>query len=304
MDLSSLRPTSAGERALKPGAFRPFEADFAPPGIRRWDRWIGRFGWTLFGLLCLLALFPAAFSPYDPTEQVGPPLASPSRAFPLGTNDIGQDLLSELVWGARTSLATGLGAALLATVLGTAAGLLSGYQNTLVGELLVRLSDLTLVLPFLPLVILLGAYLGPSPRTVTLVLALIFWAAPARVIRARVLALAGEPFIEAARALGSSDLRILFTHLWPAARDLVRVQFTLTASAAILAEASLSFLGLGNPVVKSWGGMLFFARTSGAFLGDAWRWWVLPAGLMITLAVLSLVMIGYSLEGHLNRGRR
>ena len=159
-----------------------------------------------------------------------------------------------------------------------------------------RIADLILVLPFLPLAILLGAYLGASQRNVILILSLTFWPSTARLVRARVLTLLGEPFIEAASAQGSGRWSVLRMHLWPGVRSIVLVQFVLVASASILAETSLSFLGLGDPSAKSWGQMLYFARVSGAFLGQAWRWWVLPAGLAITLAVMSLVLIGYVLE--------
>jgi ABC-type dipeptide/oligopeptide/nickel transport system permease subunit len=266
------------------------------PLARKTERLVGSLGWLLLITFCLLALFPAMFAPYDPYAQVGNPLEPPSAEHLLGTNDIGQDLLSELIWGTRVSLVTGLSVALLASALGVAAGLVSGYTKNAGSEFLLRLTDLTLVLPFLPLVILLAAYLGPGQSNVILVLTLVFWAVPARVIRARTLALSNELYVEAARALGSSQASILIAHLWPGVRNLARIQFILVASACILAEASLSFLGLGNPAVKSWGGTLYFARASGAFLGDSWRWWVFPAGLMISLAVLSLVMIGYSLE--------
>jgi ABC-type dipeptide/oligopeptide/nickel transport system permease subunit len=159
-----------------------------------------------------------------------------------------------------------------------------------------RFTDLILVLPFLPLVILLSVYLGPSQRNVILVLSIFFWAGPARLIRARVLSLRSDTYIEAARALGANPLQIMLKHFWPGVRTLAMVQVVMVASASILAESSLSFLGLGDPSGKSWGTMLYFARASGAFLGDSWMWWVLPTGLMITLAVLSLALIGYSLE--------
>jgi peptide/nickel transport system permease protein len=128
------------------------------------------------------------------------------------------------------------------------------------------------------------------------VLSIFFWAGPARLIRARVLSMRTETFIEAARALGANPVQIMAGHLWSGVRSLALVQVVLVASASILAESSLSFLGLGDPSGKSWGTMLYFARASGAFLSDAWKWWVLPTGLMITFAVLSLGLIGYSLE--------
>jgi len=253
-------------------------------------------GFLIFSGLLLLAIFPEAFAPYDPAERVASPLQRPSREFLLGTNDLGQDLLSELITGTRASLFTGLLVALLTVSFGVWVGLVSGYLRGWTDSLLMRFTDLVLVLPFLPLVILLSVYLGPSQRNVILVLSIFFWAGPARLIRARALSIRSDTYIEAARALGANPLQIIGRHFWPGVRTLAVVQVVMVASASILAESSLSFLGLGDPSGKSWGTMLYFARASGAFLGDSWQWWVLPAGLMITLAVLSLALMGYSLE--------
>lgn len=261
-------------------------------------------GLALLLALLLLALFPARFAPYDPRDLVARPFARPGSEFILGANDIGQDLFSELIWGTRTSLFVGLSVALIAVGFGALVGLVAGYRSGSLGEALMRLTDLILVLPFLPLIILLSAYLGPSQRNIILVLALVSWAIPARLIRARVLAIQNEPYIEAAEAVGCSQWRMLRVHIWPGVRLIALVQLMLVASAAILAESSLSFLGLGDPSAKSWGGMLYFARASGAFISDAWRWWVLPAGLMISLSVTSLVLIAYSAEDALEPGLR
>ena len=261
-------------------------------------------GAVILTALILLAAFPGAIAPYDPTELVARPFHKPNSEYMLGTNDIGQDLLSELIWGTRASLSTGLVVAILAITIGAVVGVLSGYTSGMFSASLMRLADLTLVIPFLPLVILLSAYLGPSQRNVILILTLVSWAGAARMVRARVLMLINEPFIEAVRALGGNPARIITRHIWPGVRTIVLVQFILVASTSILAEASLSFLGLGNPSAKSWGAMLYFARASGAFLGESWRWWVLPTGLMITLTVLSLVFIGYALEGKIEPGLR
>lgn len=271
---------------------------------RRLSSYAGLVGLTILIGLLLLALFPGLLAPYDPAETVGRPLQKPNEFFLLGTNDIGQDLLSELIWGTRASLSTGLIVGFLAVLIGTVVGLVAGFAAGLPSALLMRLTDLTLVLPFLPLVILLSAYIGPSQRNVILVLAFVSWAGPARLIRSRVLSLLTEPYIEAARAVGCRRRRILLHHIWPGVRFIALVQLLLVASAAILAEASLSFLGLGDPSAKSWGAMLYFARASGAFLTDGWRWWVLPAGLMITLTVLSLALIGYTAEEVMEPGLR
>ncbi len=271
---------------------------------RRLSSYAGILGFATLTGLILLAVVPGLVAPYDPAETVGRPLQRPNGQFLLGTNDIGQDLLSELIWGTRASLAIGIIVGFLAVVTGTIVGLVAGYTSGVPSALLMRLTDLTLVLPFLPLVILLSAYVGPSQGNVILILAFVSWAGPARLIRSRVLSLLTEPYIEAAQAIGCTSRRILMIHVWPGVRFIALVQLLLVASAAILAEASLSFLGLGDPSAKSWGTMLYFARASGAFLTDAWRWWVLPAGVMITLTVLSLALIGYTAEEVLEPGLR
>ena len=207
-----------------------------------------------------------------------------------------QDLFSELIVGTRISLFTGLIVSLITVSAGVCVGLISGYLGGWIDSLLMRVTDLVLVMPFLPLVILLSVYLGPSQRNVILVLSFFFWAGPARLIRSRVLAIRSDTYIEAARALGANPFDIMRGHFWPGVRALAVVQVVIVASASILAESSLGFLGLGDPSGKSWGTMLYFARASGAFLSNAWQWWVLPTGLMITLTVLSLGLLGYSLE--------
>jgi ABC-type dipeptide/oligopeptide/nickel transport system permease subunit len=260
-------------------------------------------GMLLFALI-VLAVFPDRFAPYDPTRLVARPLLAPSPEHLLGTNDIGQDLLSELIWGTRLSLAVGLTVAALSVSAGTAIGITSGYFGGWQGASLMRLADLTLALPFLPLVILLSAYLGPSQRNVVLVLTLVSWAGPARLIRSRVLSLFDQPYVEAARALGGGHFRIMQKHIWPAVRNLVLAQAVLVGGVSILAEASLSFLGLGDTTAKSWGTMLYFARASGAFLGRSWQWWVLPTGIMLALTVLSLALISYGFERRSAGGSR
>jgi peptide/nickel transport system permease protein len=266
---------------------------------RRLARLAGWAGGVVLAGLLLLAIFPQTFAPYDPTKLVGLPLQKPSREFLLGTNDIGQDLFSELIVGTRVSLFTGLIVSVITVSIGVWIGLVSGYLGGWIDSLLMRVTDLILVLPFLPLVILLSVYLGPSQRNVILVLSIFFWAGPARLIRARVLSIRSDTYIEASRALGANPVQIMLRHFWPGVRSLALVQVVIVASASILAESSLSFLGLGDPSGKSWGTMLYFARASGAFLNNAWKWWVLPTGLMITLTVLSLALIGYSLENRI-----
>ena len=276
-------------------AFRSYRSN-------RTRRVAGRVGVALLAALILLALFPDWIAPFDPREGVGKPLERPGGRFLLGTNDIGQDLLSELIWGTRVSLVTGITVGALAVSVGTVVGLLGAASRGWPGRVAMRLVDLALVLPFFPLVLLLGAYVGGGQLAVVVLLAAVLWAGPARVIRARAISVLEERYVEAATALGGRRLHIVARHVWPAVRDIAAVQFLFVASAAILAEAGLSFLGLGDPTQKSWGTMLFFAQASGAALGDAWLWWVLPTGLFITATILSLVLIYYALEPRFDPG--
>ncbi|HET6443938.1 MAG TPA: ABC transporter permease [candidate division Zixibacteria bacterium] len=265
---------------------------------------VGLAGGFILLVLIVFALFPEKIAPFDPSETVARPFLPPSGEHPLGTNDIGQDLFSELIWGARVSLLTGVLVGLVAVTIGSIVGLFAGYYDNIGSTFLMRVVDLTLALPFLPLVILIGAYLGPSFRNIIIILILVSWAAPARLIRSRVLETTSQPYVEAAIATGSSDNRTIVKHIWPAARIIALVQVVMVSAAAILAEASLSFLGLGDPSAKSWGTMLYFAQASGAFLGDAWKWWVVPTGIMISLTVLGLVLVGYALEQYMEPSLR
>jgi len=261
---------------------------------------VGALGLGLLTLLVLVGTFAPWVAPYDPEETTGAPFEAPSRTHLLGTNDVGQDLLSELIYGVRISLTIGFLAAVMAITIGTLVGVVAGSAGGWVDAALMRAVDIVLVVPFLPLMILLAAYLGPSFWNVILVIGVLVWARPARVIRAQVLSLKSLDFVEAARVLGASPGRILRRHVLPGVLSLSLAQFILAASNAILIEASLSFLGLGDPTAKSWGSTLYYAQVRSAFLSGAWRWWVLPPGLLITTAVLGFAFTGVALEETLN----
>ena len=261
---------------------------------------VGSVGLTFLILLAATAVFAPWVAPYNPEETSGGPFEAPSRLHLLGTNDIGQDILSELIFGARISLVIGFLAAIVAISIGTAVGTVAGYFGGWVDTVLMRAVDVVLVIPFLPLMILLAAYLGPSFWNIILVIGLLVWARPARVLRSQVLSLRSLEYIDAARALGASAGRILSLHVLPGVISLSLAQFILAASNAILIEASLSFLGLGDPTAKSWGSILYYAQVRSAFLTGAWLWWGLPPGLLITLAVLGFAFTGFALEEVLN----
>jgi len=262
-----------------------------------------KLGFAGLFILCLLvglALFAPWIAPFDPTARVGRPFMPPDSTFLLGTNDLGNDILSELIYGTRVSLSIGAIAALTAITTGTAVGLIAGYVGGTVDAILMRLVDLLMVIPFLPLMILLAAYLGPSFWNLVLVIGLLSWARPARVIRSQVLSLRTRGYVMAARSMGAPAAHVIWHHILPGVLPLAVAQFVLAASSTILIEASLSFLGLGDPLAKSWGMILYYAQARGAFLSGAWKWWVLPPGLMITTAVLGFAFTGYALEEIVN----
>ncbi|MCC7165530.1 MAG: ABC transporter permease [Anaerolineae bacterium] len=261
---------------------------------------LGMLGLVLLGGIVLMAVFANWLAPYDPSKLTGQPFESPSAAHWLGTNDIGQDIFSELIYGARVSLLIGVLAAAIAIVIGTTVGLLAGYRQGPLGAGLMRLVDVVLVIPFLPLMVLLAAYLGQSIWNLVIVIGLLIWARPARVIRSQVLSLTERDYVLASRVVGAKDNRILVRAILPGVLSLALAQFVLAASGTILLEASLSFLGLGDPTQKSWGTILFYAQARNAFLTGAWLWWVLPTGLMITLTVVGFALIGFAMEEALN----
>ena len=257
---------------------------------------LGLFGLFLLLAFAVIAIFAPFISPYDPRLFVGRPFEPPSLRHILGTNDIGQDIFSEIAYGSRISLLIGISAALVSVFIGSMVGLVSGYFGKLVDSFLMRLVDIILVLPFLPLMILLAAYLGPSFLNVILVISALIWARPARVIRSQVLSITARGYVEAARSLGGSPLHIIFSHVLPGILPLILAQLVQAANLSILIEAALSFLGLGDPLEKSWGSILYYANVRGAFLTGAWIWWVLPPGLCITVVVLGFTFTGYALE--------
>lgn len=253
-------------------------------------------GAAMISALAMVAVFAPILAPYDPADRSGPPFGAPNREHLLGTNDVGQDLLSELIFGTRVTLAVGVSAAVAATLIGTTVGLVAGYRRGWVDTVLMRITDVVLALPFLPLVILIGVFLGPGLTTQIAVIGGVIWAGTARELRAQVLSTRELDHVQAARSMGAGSTRVLRHHILPVVAPLLVSQFVLATKTAILAEASLAFLGLGDIRAKSWGTTLYFANQRSAFLTDAWRWWVVPPGLAIMATVLGFALIGYAIE--------
>ncbi|MGE2732460.1 dipeptide/oligopeptide/nickel ABC transporter permease/ATP-binding protein [Mycolicibacterium vaccae] len=253
-------------------------------------------GAVILGLLLIIAAAAPWLAPYDPGERVTRPFAVPSAAHWLGADDAGHDLLSLLIHSARISLFVGVTAALVATVVGTVVGVLGGYLRGPVDTVLMRVVDVVLALPVLPLTIVIGVFAGPGLRTQIMVIAAVLWAGLARELRAQVLSLRERDYIQAERAMGAGAFYVLRRHIVPAIFPLVVPQFVLTIKTAILLEASLAFLGLGDISAASWGSMLSMAHERNAFLTDAWLWWVLPPGLAIAVTVLAFALLGNAIE--------
>lgn len=253
-------------------------------------------GMVILAVLGAVAIAAPMLAPYDPVARTGTPFARPSAAHPLGTNDVGHDLLSELLYGARASLLVGTVAALAATLVGAVVGMVAGYARGWLDSALMRLVDVVLALPVLPLTIVMGVFLGPGLRTQILVIAAVIWAGVSRELRAQVLSVRERDHIQAARAMGGGSWYVLRRHVVPAVAPLVVPQFVLATKTAILLEASLAFLGLGDAGAKSWGTMLYFAHARSAFLTDAWLWWVIPPGVAIATTVLAFALLGFSFE--------
>lgn len=256
-------------------------------------------GIVLVAGLILTAIFAPELSPYDPTERAGRPFSPPSAEHLFGTNDIGQDIFSELIYGSRISLIVGIFAGAITVVIGLAVGLVAGYFPVM-GRWLMRVTDIVLILPFLPLLIILSAYIGRGIFNTIFVIGLLVWAGTARVVRGQVLTIAQQDYVMAARSLGARDGYILLRYILPQVMLIGIGEFVQATSAAILLEASLSFLGLGDPIQKSWGTILYWAQVRGAFLSPAWVWWVLPPGILISLTTLGFALIGFSLEQYVN----
>jgi peptide/nickel transport system permease protein len=254
-------------------------------------------------VVVVAALFAPLIAPYNPKERVRVTLdtiyAKPNPQHLLGTDDAGKDVLTNLLYGARVSLIVGFFASLISVVIGGLLGMLSGYAGGRVDTFISGLTNITLVIPDLPLAIVLVALLGPSLLNIILVIGLLGWTGTARLVRSQTLSVKERKFVLRSKALGAGHAHILRKHILPHVLPLVVANTVLVISLAILNESALSFLGLSDPTRVSWGQMLNYAFTRGAMSSGAW-WALVVPGFGIVWLVLGCTLLGNGLEQVLN----
>jgi peptide/nickel transport system permease protein len=259
---------------------------------------MGVAGLSILAVFVVLALLADVLVPearLSVTDAPGAPLQPPSARFWLGTDELGRSVLDLVIQGSQISLLVGFLATTISILIGALVGIAAGYFGGWIGVVLMRITDWFLVVPFLPLAIVLAAILGRSLFVIALVIGIVTWPSTARVVRAQVLTLKERPYVERARALGANNRQIIARHILPNVFPLIFANTILVVAVAILTEATLSFLGLGDPFSVSWGSILESAFAEGAISLGAW-WYLVPPGLCIVLVVLGFTMCGYAFD--------
>lgn len=268
-----------------------------------------RFGWliailrnpkALLGSVILLTfVLMAAFAPviakHDPTKFVGRPHQEPSAKYWFGTQGQGKDVFSQTLWGARTSLTIGFATGILTTVIGILVGMTAGYFGGWVDDVLSLLTNVVLIIPGLPLLAILAAFLSPGRTTIIIVLSVIGWAWPARVLRSQTLTLRTKDFVASSVVAGEGHFNIIFREILPNMTSLITSNLFGSIIYAIGAETGLSFLGLTNVSDVSWGTNLYWAQNNAGLLVGAW-WTIVPSGLCVALIAFALAMINYAMD--------
>lgn len=270
----------------------------------RWQVWLDiirrdkrpAWGIGILMVFVVLAAFAPLFTPFSPTSTSFTPMMGPSAHHWFGTTASGQDIWAQFLYGGRISLSVGFVAGAFATFLAIVLGMLPAYLGGWIDSVMATLTNIMLVIPGLPLLIVITAYVHQTgPVTIVFVIGLTGWAWGARILRAQTLTMSRRDFVAAARLAGESRWRVLVAEILPNMLSLVIANLVFATIGAILAEASLEFLGLGNPSAVTWGTMLFWADSGGALLNGAW-WWIVPPGLAIALVGLSLALINFGVD--------
>lgn len=265
------------------------------------NRKIAAAGWVILGFMVLIAIFAPVIAPYDPYKEMATPFLKPSFEHLLGTNDIGQDIFSEILYGTRTSLLVGFLSALISISIGTVVGMTAGWYGGRIDRALMKVNAFFMTIPFLPAVIILSSFVRGGMGTTAVILGVMSWSGTARIVRSQVLTIKNKDYITTIKAMGAGNFYILSRHILKELLPYLMYRATARVRSGILSESSLSFLGLGSTVIKSWGTIIYYAQAKNALLTDAWLWWILPPGLCIILISCALTMITYGAEGQTNR---
>lgn len=260
----------------------------------------GVVGAGLLSVIVVIAIYGMTLPDGAGRDRVAEPFAAPGTGVPLGADDLGRNLLDQLIVGAGTSLSLAFIVAAFTTLIAAVVGGVAGIGARWLSTTLMRGIDVMLILPELILYILAAAFLGQAFGVRVAILSLILWPVPARVLRAAVLTAWSRAHLEVARAMGAPQWWLLVRHASYLIGPLLVPVFVRTAMRAIIYDATLSFLGLGDPTAPSWGTTLYWVQVNGVFLSDAWIWWALPPGAAIMLTVLSLALIGIAVEDRIN----
>ncbi|MFJ4225619.1 ABC transporter permease [Microbacterium sp. NPDC089695] len=283
----------------------PTDRIAAPSPWRSFGRMVGtlwangkaRLGLIILGLFVLIAVFAPLLAPYGPKDNSFERNADASAAHWLGTTAAGEDVLSQLIYGSQISLLVGLAAGILSTIVAVLIGLSWGYMRGFAGEVVGFIVNLFLVIPGLPLMIVIAAYLqNGGILMIIAVIVVTGWAWGARVLRSQTQSLRGNDFVTSAQFSGDSRARIVFREILPNMTSIIAGTLFGAATAAILAEAGLEFLGLGDSSIVSWGTMLYWAQNSNSLLTGQWLLLFAP-GLCIALLALSLTLINFGVDG-------
>ena len=264
---------------------------------------MGLVGLFMLVSVVLMAILAPIIAPYNPKEVVRVTIddiyAAPSATHWLGTDDAGRDVLSNFIYGSRVSLIVGFFASFISIFIGSLVGIVAGFYGGRAENILMRLTDIMLVIPDLPLAVVIVALTKPSLWNIIFVIGLLGWTGSARLVRSQTLAVKQRKFVLRARSIGAGNMHIIRYHIFPMVLPLIVVNTVLVISLAILNESTLSFLGLSDPTALSWGQMLNFAFTRGAMSARAW-WALVTPGLGIVWAVLACTLLGQGLEQVLN----
>lgn len=257
----------------------------------------GKFSLVFIALVCFIAIFAPMLTKYPWNQPTGASLEPPGKAHILGTDDLGIDLWAQICHGARNSIVVGIGTAVIACFLGTLLGVVSGYYQGVADLVITALIDILTSIPSLPIMVVTGAFFSPSIKNIILILSILSWAVPARIIRSKIISAKQETYIKVAEGYGAGFFYITYRHFLPQIFPISLISFIKLISRAIVSEASLSFLGLGDPTSKSWGLILNYALNfPGIYFTDYWKWWIIYPLLCIILLVLATATVGREFE--------